>query len=316
MFGFMRWWAILLGIALVVLIGAIEWWHARRLSAFAFPKVNAEWRREKRLESALLMAVAMLLGAAMAGPYVRAPIPSRGLCVIFTLDVSRSMLATDYTQTSRFDRAKLAVRELVRNFPNGRGGYIVFAGDAMVRKIRTSDLTSLADDIAEEEIESTDKTGTNLASAIEAAVNLAKNYYVSVDKASDRCVPTVVFLSDGGHEWTPLEVAPALADLRALGVKVISMGFGTAEGADVQIGDEFYRTVLNETALKDMASSTGGEYRRIVTGKELAETFLTRPDLTVPLPPKTSNRELFQIPLVLAGIALTRFLAGRNPFSS
>lgn len=309
--GFMRPWVLFAGSAFVLFVVCLELWHAARIAKSPFPQFETLWRSRKRREALALALFSAFMVVAIAGPYVEAIVPTQGLCAIFALDVSRSMLATDYASETRFDRAKLAVRMLVKNFPVGRAGYIAFAGDAMVRKIRTSDLAALADDLSEETIESTEKTGSNLGAAIVIAAKLAKDYYVSAPKAEDRCTPTLVVLSDGGHEYTALEVAPSLAELRALGVRIVSIGFGTTGGADVKIGEEMYRAILNETALKDIASATSGSYTRIVTGKELAEVFLRRQELTVPLPPRKSNVELFYVPLVLAGIAIWRFLAKR-----
>ena len=61
---------------------------------------------------------------------------ANGIDIVFTLDVSQSMKALDYSdrsrQTNRLDTAKQMITNFVQNRPNDRFGLVVFAGEAFV----------------------------------------------------------------------------------------------------------------------------------------------------------------------------------------
>ncbi len=59
-------------------------------------------------------------------------ISRKGIDVVFALDVSRSMLATDIAP-SRLDRARQLMIKLIDKLPNDRIGLVVFAGQAYLQ---------------------------------------------------------------------------------------------------------------------------------------------------------------------------------------
>ena len=78
-----------------------------------------------------LLAVAAI-GLALARPQYGvewSERKARGLDIVFVLDSSKSMLATDQRPT-RLDRAKLAIIDLVERLKSDRIGLIAFAGQA------------------------------------------------------------------------------------------------------------------------------------------------------------------------------------------
>ena len=88
---------------------------------------------------------------------------------MFAVDTSKSMLTTDL-RPDRLTRAKLAVSDLLREFPGERAGLIAFAGDAFVQAPMTVD-----HDVFVEALDALDTSviargGTNIAAPIRAAV--------------------------------------------------------------------------------------------------------------------------------------------------
>ena len=63
---------------------------------------------------------------------------ARGLDIVFILDSSKSMLATDL-RPNRLDRAKLAIIDLVERLEGDRIGLIAFAGEAFLQTPPTLD---------------------------------------------------------------------------------------------------------------------------------------------------------------------------------
>jgi Ca-activated chloride channel family protein len=82
----------------------------------------------------------------------------------------------------------------------------------------------------------------------------------------------IVLLSDGrtnvGVE--PLDAARLAADR---GVRVFTVGFGTAEGGFVDFGGGWMRTALDEETLKAIAEITGGKYFYAGTEADLRSAY-------------------------------------------
>ncbi len=77
----------------------------------------------------------------MAGPkwgYHYEETERLGVDILFAIDTSRSMLASDIAP-DRLTRAKLAVSDLVREFEGDRAGLVAFAGEAFLEVPMTTD---------------------------------------------------------------------------------------------------------------------------------------------------------------------------------
>lgn len=188
----------------------------------------------------------------------------RGLDVIFCLDVSRSMLASDQ-QPTRLERALRDVRSVLPELAGGdRVGLVVFAGEARLRVPLTHDLDSflgLLDDVDTNDVAI---GGSDLGAALRRAGELA---------ADDDVATTVVLLLTDGEDLAGLG-QQAAGELKERGLTVFSIGYGSALGSKITIErggqQEFLRdrdgnevvSRMDPDSLRDLAEVTGGEFLR------------------------------------------------------
>ncbi len=188
----------------------------------------------------------------------------QGVDILLAVDTSKSMLTQD-VKPNRFERTKLAVRDLVKRLKGDRVGLIAFAGDAFAACPLTNDYAGFLLTLEDVNISTIPRGGTNLSSAIREAVDLYKDSKVK-DKA-------VVILTDG-EDLEGDSLAEA-AKAKEAGIKIYTVGIGTQDGELIQIEDasgkkvflkdqqnNFVKSRLNEALLEKMALSTGGLYVR------------------------------------------------------
>lgn len=262
----------------LLLTGALFWISAkarrRKLAEFADEARRAELLAshsnvKRVVKNALLFLALLLMGIALARPQwgeVEEHVDRRGDDVVFLMDTSKSMLATDVTP-SRIERAKLAVLDFVRRQAGGRVGLVAFAGDAFLLCPLTLDYDAFEESIRDLDTDSVLVQGTDIASALFVASR-------AFEKNERRRI--LVLVTDGEDlERAGIEAAKKLAKD---GVVVFAIGVGTANGTVIQVQsrdgvmeplrDEKGQPVtsrLDETTLRSIAEATGGTYRRLDT---------------------------------------------------
>jgi Ca-activated chloride channel family protein len=182
--------------------------------------------------------------------------------VVFALDVSRSMLAED-VGSSRLDRARLAVRQLLGGLPAAEGGLVVFAGEASLAVPLTRDHDALALYLGSVGPDWISDPSTDLANAVSVALDA----FGPVPGPGE----AVVVLSDGEDHSGAVEAAVATA--RERGLEVHAIGIGTESGARIPVdggflideGEEVV-TRLDPKPLQALASATGGAYVELSGG--------------------------------------------------
>ncbi len=194
----------------------------------------------------------------------------KGLDVVFTVDVSKSMNALDFSQgrqlISRLDAAKFLVQTFIKKRPQDRIGLIEFTGESFVASPLTLDHNVFQTFL--ENISSNDlgKQGTNLTEAL--SVSLARLDVQSADKRGK-----AVLLFSDGDATINFEVTKMAKIAKDKGVKIYTIGIGSEDGSPIPDGqDSFGRIVykkyhgervlakLNPKPLKKMAKITDGEY--------------------------------------------------------
>lgn len=192
---------------------------------------------------------------------------SMGLDMVVALDFSKSMNVKDMHGT-RLEHAKREMNKLISSGGGDRLGLVAFAGNTMKYPL-TNDYESAKmfwEDLRPEDMP---LGGT----AIGTALNAAKQLLVDVRKPGQERAQVVVLLSDGEDlSSKPMQVAE---ELRKLGIKVFTIGIGANEESLIPIvgnngatsgfmkyGDKYIRSRLDESLLKKIASTTGGEYFR------------------------------------------------------
>ncbi len=189
---------------------------------------------------------------------------ARGLDIVFILDSSKSMLATDLRPT-RLDRAKLAIIDLVERLEGDRIGLIAFAGQAFLQTPPTLDYSAFYESLDAIDPNIMTSGGSDLGNAIDEATKAFP---------SQNNIKVVVLLTDG--EDLSGNAASAATRAREDGIQVFTIGIGTPEGEYLRIRneqgiEEFVRdssgqpilSKLDENTLQAIAQATGGIYSQL-----------------------------------------------------
>ena len=213
-----------------------------------------------------LLAVAAI-GLALARPQYGvewSERKARGLDIVFVLDSSKSMLATDQRPT-RLDRAKLAIIDLVERLKSDRIGLIAFAGQAFLQTPPTLDYSAFRESLDAIDPHIMTSGGSDLGNALKEAAEAFP---------SENNVKVVVLLTDGEDlGGKAIEAANAAHEE---GIQVFAIGIGTPEGEYLKIRNEGgieefvrdtsgqpVRSQLDESTLQQIAQITGGNYSRL-----------------------------------------------------
>ncbi len=187
---------------------------------------------------------------------------SAGEDVVFLLDCSQSMLATDVTP-SRLARAKMAIQEFVQKSGQGRVGLVAFAGQAFLQCPLTFDYDAFREALQAVDERAIPALGTDIGRAL-------KEGYSAVDKNGRRKI--LVLVSDGEDlEKTSVAQARALA---MTNVVIFTVGVGTPTGGELLIADpsgkrellrseqgQPVRSRLDEPTLRAIAEAGHGSYQ-------------------------------------------------------
>jgi Ca-activated chloride channel family protein len=247
-------------------------------------------------KAVLTLAGAALLALALARPQFGSTTDiakKRGLDIVVALDFSKSMLARD-TKPDRLTRAKLEVSRLLTTLDGDRVGLVAFAGETD-RYPLTTDYDALRlfwRDLTPEDMP---VGGTAIGRAIAAGTELltaprggtpepgrGKEGEI-VPAASPPEGPAtrpdrvMILITDG--EDTESEPLEAATDAAAAGIKIYTVGIGSASGGPVPLFDHgemvgyakekgadgkvAARTShLDEETLRKIAEKSGGKYFR------------------------------------------------------
>jgi len=194
------------------------------------------------LRRAVRLGVASVLAAvAFAGPRWgegREIIRTTGGDVVLAMDASQSMLADD-ERPSRLERMKQEVRRLRAASPGDRVAMIAFAGRAYVLSPLTADDGALELFLDNLDPSIVGQPGTAIAPAITGALDLLGAAQGGAGKA-------VVLLTDGEGFDDRADAIKAAERARALGVRLVTVGFGTPGGTTIPV-----RTPNGVTAKRD-----------------------------------------------------------------
>ncbi|MFA7294676.1 MAG: VWA domain-containing protein [Candidatus Omnitrophota bacterium] len=188
----------------------------------------------------------------------------KGVDILIALDTSKSMLAED-VKPNRFERSKLAIKDLLRNLKGDRIGLIAFSGNAFLQCPLTLDYGGFLLSLDNTGIDTIPKGGTSLTSAIKEAL---RSY-----EGGQKKYKVLIVITDGeDHEGNPVE---ASEEAKKEGIKIFCIGIGTKEGELIPVTDESGQKIflkdaqgnvvkshLNEIDLQKIALNTGGVYVR------------------------------------------------------
>jgi Ca-activated chloride channel homolog len=272
---------------LLIPLFLVAWWLGRpgRPSAISHSTTElvravARVRRTRwgRLLPLLRWICAALFVIALARPDVehrQGAVHASGVDIMLAVDVSGSMQARDmlgpHGAMSRLDAAKDVVGRFVRARTNDRIGLVAFSGEPFL----VSPLT-LDHDWILQRLDSLDAgqaaDGTAIGSAIASGVRRLD--------AQDAKSKFMVLLTDGQNNAGKISPAAAAEAARALGVKVYTIGVGSAGEALVPVTNEqgqerlvTARVDVDEASMKQVAGVTGGTFYRATDTQSLRDVY-------------------------------------------
>lgn len=305
----LQWPWALASLLLIPLLAGIAWWARRRrrraavlVTSLAVVRAAVPGRSRwiRRIPVALLVLGLATLGFGAARPQATVPVASNSTTIMLAIDVSASMCSTDVSP-NRITVAQQQAISFVKAQSDGpRIGLVTFAGVAGLQVPPTTDTQKLIDAIQ--------SLSTARGTAIGSAILTALDGIAAVDpsvaptgtdlgetKAAGYAPDVIVLLTDGANTQG---VAPrtAAAQAAARGVRVYTIGFGTTTptrmsctGSQVEGwyggppgggygGGGFGRDgsnplVIDESALQDVADSTGGTYYRAQDAQALQQAL-------------------------------------------
>ncbi len=219
--------------------------------------------------------VLLLLAAARPQLYnVSREVRTPGVDIVLALDTSGSMRALDFKidgdPVTRLTAVKKVVGEFIEKRRNDRIGLVVFGDEAFTQAPLTLDKGLLLGLVGKMEVGMAgDRT------AIGSAVAVAGKRLKDVAGKSK----ILILLTDGRHnagEVTPVQAAEAV---RAVGVKVYTVGVGGKGPAPFAVDTIFGRRIveqmvdLDEETLTAVARLGGGRYFRASDSERLAEIY-------------------------------------------
>ncbi|MCL7455471.1 MAG: VWA domain-containing protein, partial [Anaerolineae bacterium] len=325
-------------LAVVPLLIAVYLWMLRRkrrpavrYSSLALVREALPRRSRLRRHVPFILFLLALtsLVAAFARPVAIASVPTGQATVILAIDVSRSMCSTDISP-NRLETAKEAALSFIdRQEPSMQIGVVAFAGYAELIQAPTSDPEVLGDVV--------DSLITGRRTAIGSAILRSLAAVAEIDPAvappiTDGTLasePTpvprgayapsiIVLLTDGASNRgpAPLDAAQQAADR---GVRVYTIGFGTAQGGVMDCGDSFreeswfgggggggspFRRGIDEPTLQKIADMTGGTYYSAESADELHQVFRSLPTYLI------TRHETTEVSVAVAALgALSAILA-------
>jgi Ca-activated chloride channel family protein len=299
---------LLLGLLLVpiALIGYL--FVQRRRSRYAVRFTNVDllanlvprspgWRRH--LPPLLYLAAISALAIGLARPSMVLAVPREEATIMLTMDVSRSMRATD-VDPNRLTAAQQAATDFVDRLPEQfRIGLVAFSTEARLVVEPTTDRAQIREALASLRADG----GTAMGDAIDLALDASgavpdatptpdapaspgpsatPDATAEPDPSASPeadAVPVVaeVVLSDGANSTGTLEPIEAAQRAADLGVPIYTIALGTSEGT-VDVPNMFGMTDQlpvppDPETLATIAEMTGGRFFEAPTAEELAAIY-------------------------------------------
>lgn len=316
--------------ALVVLYLQMQ---RRRQQIFASSTMRLTGQSVSRLSarrhiSPLFYLIALtILIIALARPEAVVGVPRIEGTVILAFDISASMAATDLEPT-RLEAAKAAARAFVeRQPPSVRIGLVAFSDTGLAVQIPTYNQDEILAAIRRLD----PARGTSLGNGMLVSLSVVDakpeetNYYSNLTPqptptptpvpAGTYTSGVIVLLTDGENteEPDPMEAAQIAADR---GVRIYTIGIGSAAGTVLNIEGFNVFTQLNEPLLQAIAQLTNGVYFNAQSEDELLAIYDNLDREFVVRPEPMEITPIFagvSILTLLIGGALSLFWFGRVP---
>ena len=226
----------------------------------------------RHLPFALRCAAVALLIVALARPQSvdeGSTSNTEGIDIVLAIDISTSMLAQDL-QPDRIQAAKQVAGNFITDRPGDRIGLVAFAGEAFTQSPLTTDqgtLQTLLGRLRSGVVEDGTAIGNGLATAINRL------------RESEAKSKVIILLTDGVNNQGQIAPMTAAEIAKTFGVRVYTIGVGTKGMAPYPFQTAFgvqYQNIpveIDEATLKQIASTTGGQYFRATDNASLKEIY-------------------------------------------
>jgi Ca-activated chloride channel homolog len=306
----------------------------------------------RHLPTALYLGAMTFLVVALARPSMTLQVPREEATVMLTMDVSRSMTATDVDPT-RLAAAKAAASGFVDSLPAAfRIGLVAFSTDARLVVQPTTDRGQVRDAIDSLGADGGTALGDAIALSVDATAD-ARNVTSETDGATPdpsaspagspqastgpgaspdpsasadpaardgTPVTATILLSDGANSTGQAEPLDAAQEAADEGMPIYTIALGTPDGV-VEVQDQFgqlqeLQVPPDTETLKQVADMTGGKFFDAPSAEDLAavyESLGSRVGFT------TQDQEVTQwfaagaLLLVIAGAGLAAVWFNRFP---
>lgn len=242
------------------------------------------WRRH--LPPLLFLAAFIVMLAAAARPAAVVTLPSEHETVILAIDVSGSMRAADVEPT-RLEAAQAAARAFVADQPgHTRIGVVAFAGSASLVQPPTHDRAAINAAIGQFQLQHATAIGSGILVSLKAIfpdlefdLQRARARPAAAGGSTAPAVSpgsyssaAVILLTDGQTTTgpDPIDAAQRAAER---GVRVFTVGVGTAQGEILSGEGWSIRVRLDEDTLRNIADMTRGEYFHAATASDLKRVY-------------------------------------------
>jgi Ca-activated chloride channel family protein len=268
----------------------------------------------RHIPPALFLIALTILVIALARPQTVFSLPKEEGTVILAFDVSGSMAADDL-KPNRMEAAKAAAREFVQRQPRSvLIGVVAFSDSGFTVQVPTNDQETILATINRLKPE----RGTSLANGILVSLKtIAVNPgQVSQPESNLTPMPTptpmpegtytsaiIVLLTDGENTAPPdpFAAAQTAADR---GVRIYTVGIGSAAGVTLDVNGFTVHTQLDEATLQQISQLTAGAYYTAENEQEL-QTVYENLDRQLVIKP-----EKMEVTSVLAGASILILLVG------
>lgn len=208
-------------------------------------------------------------------PIEESRIRTEGIDIVLAIDVSTSMLAEDFTlrgkRANRLDVVKDVVRDFINGRHNDRIGMVAFARRAYIVCPLTLDYGWLLQNLDRVKIGMIED-GTAIGLGMSSALNRLKD--------TEAKGKVVILLTDGRNNAGKISPLTGAEAAKALKVKVYTIGAGTKGLAPYPVKDFFGNTVykpvkidIDEDTLMKIATTTGARYFRATDTESLRKIY-------------------------------------------
>jgi len=270
----------------------------------------------RHIPPALFLVGLTILVFALARPQTVVSLPRSEGTVILAFDVSGSMAADDM-QPTRMEAAKTAAQDFVgRQPPSVQIGVVAFSDNGFSVQAPTTEREAILAAINR----LTPQRGTSLANGILVSLNTIAVNAGQAPLLSSELAPTlaptptpvlpgtytsaaIVLLTDGENTVSPdpLAAAQIAADR---GVRIHTVGIGSAAGATLNIEGFAVHTQLDEAMLQQISQLTDGAYYNASNEQDLRAIYENINPQWVIKP------ETMEVTSIFAGVSILVLLIG------